>query len=298
MIGIYKMIFNEQFAYIGQSRNIERRKRRHLTDMREGTHHNKHVQSCYIKFGIPEFITLEKCSVPDLDIRESYHVINEKLIVLNISPILVKNAVNFNLFANKKYSQQEVLDVLYMLANPAVEYGEICELTGVAKPTIEAIASGQQHTWLSYIEPEIYASMLKLKGTRLVGRSHTHSEEKILEVLTLLGNSKLSCPQVSKLAGVSEGIVKSILGQAAYTSLALSHPLEYANMLASKSTRRRLDPITIISPEGVEHTVTNRSAFAREFNLHKALFLQLCNGKRAQYRGWKLKESACLTVLE
>lgn len=61
--GIYK-ITNDRTGetYIGQSKNIERRKRSHENELRQGTHHNRGMQSDYLRGDTFSFKVLEETS--------------------------------------------------------------------------------------------------------------------------------------------------------------------------------------------------------------------------------------------
>lgn len=62
--------------YIGSSKNIAHRFKRHLCYLRNKTHVNKHLQSAITKYGIEnfKFFILEKCSPEDIFKREQYHI--------------------------------------------------------------------------------------------------------------------------------------------------------------------------------------------------------------------------------
>lgn len=62
--------------YIGQSDNLNNRWKRHKSDLKCGTHFNRHLQSAYDKYGLDnfEFIILEKCSIELLDEREVFWI--------------------------------------------------------------------------------------------------------------------------------------------------------------------------------------------------------------------------------
>lgn len=86
MIGIYciKNKINNK-VYIGSSNNIERRFRKHKTELNTKTHSNKYLTRAYIKYNKEnfEFIILELCNLEDLIDREIYYIskydsLNEK----------------------------------------------------------------------------------------------------------------------------------------------------------------------------------------------------------------------------
>lgn len=75
--GIYKILskVNNRF-YIGSSKNIEKRWKRHLSNLRNNNHVNQHLQRCYNKYGKDNFIfeIIELCDEEELLIREQYYL--------------------------------------------------------------------------------------------------------------------------------------------------------------------------------------------------------------------------------
>lgn len=75
--GIYKItcIKNGRF-YIGSAKNILKRSKRHLTDLKLNKHINIHLQRAYDKYGESSFIfeIVEYCDLYDLLIREQYYL--------------------------------------------------------------------------------------------------------------------------------------------------------------------------------------------------------------------------------
>lgn len=71
--GIYKIrnIVIEK-VYVGHSQNIENRWWEHRISLRKGDHHNRHLQSSFVKYGEEsfEFSILEECSIDQLSSRE------------------------------------------------------------------------------------------------------------------------------------------------------------------------------------------------------------------------------------
>ena len=63
-------------VYVGQAVDIQRRWRRHKTDLRGGYHTNKRLQRAWNKYseGTFEFRVLELCSVEQLDLREQFYL--------------------------------------------------------------------------------------------------------------------------------------------------------------------------------------------------------------------------------
>ena len=77
MIGIYgiKNIVNGKI-YIGSSNNIQRRFRKHKTELNTKTHSNKYLERAYEKYGKNnfEFIILEECNLQELIQKEILYI--------------------------------------------------------------------------------------------------------------------------------------------------------------------------------------------------------------------------------
>lgn len=76
-IGIYKIknIINGK-VYIGQSRNIDSRKKEHLRDLKAGRHHNFHLQRAFDKYGESNFThdVLVYCELDELEGLERHYI--------------------------------------------------------------------------------------------------------------------------------------------------------------------------------------------------------------------------------
>lgn len=59
-------------AYIGQTKDLTRREKDHFRELKKGTHHNKHLQRAYAKYGEAafQFVILERCPIEELDESE------------------------------------------------------------------------------------------------------------------------------------------------------------------------------------------------------------------------------------
>lgn len=77
MVGIYSITnkINGK-VYIGQSSDIEGRWKRHISFLNENSHHNKHIQAAWNKFGKDnfEFNVVEECTEDELNEREIYYI--------------------------------------------------------------------------------------------------------------------------------------------------------------------------------------------------------------------------------
>ncbi len=96
VIGVYKIenILNGKI-YIGGSNNLKSRVLTHKTRLRENTHHNKHLQNSWNKYGKEnfKFETIEECGVYELEEREQYwfSFYKKTNIMFNARPVVNSN---------------------------------------------------------------------------------------------------------------------------------------------------------------------------------------------------------------
>lgn len=77
MVGIYKIkniVTNKE--YLGSSKEIEVRFKRHLRDLKNGKHHNTHLQRSWDKYGEDnfKFQIIEECEIDDLLNMEQHYL--------------------------------------------------------------------------------------------------------------------------------------------------------------------------------------------------------------------------------
>jgi group I intron endonuclease len=60
--GVYKILLGNGHVYYGSARNLASRKKQHFNQLKRRGHGNPRVQSCWNKYGIFEFVVLERCS--------------------------------------------------------------------------------------------------------------------------------------------------------------------------------------------------------------------------------------------
>lgn len=75
--GIYKITnLIDGKIYIGQTVNYKKREKRHLNCLKNGNHHNEHLQRAFDKYGEKSFKIelIEKCDIKELDQRERHFI--------------------------------------------------------------------------------------------------------------------------------------------------------------------------------------------------------------------------------
>lgn len=63
----------------------------------------------------------------------------------------------------------------------------------------------------------------------------------------------------------------------------------YKNRVSNAQEKRFKTNCTLISPEGIEYTCTNRNKFAKEHDLNSGHLGAVIRKQESQHKGWKLK---------
>jgi hypothetical protein len=102
--GVYKItcLENKKF-YIGSSVSCETRWNSHLSALKNGKHHNKHIQSAYNKYGADCFIIeiLEECDESVLLDREQFYIDTTQC---------TNNSIGFNICNKAENGKSSIFD--------------------------------------------------------------------------------------------------------------------------------------------------------------------------------------------
>lgn len=65
-----------ELVYIGQTKNLLKRKRQHISELRHNNHYNAHLQRSWNKYGEDAFVwnVIEHCGLDELDEAETYWI--------------------------------------------------------------------------------------------------------------------------------------------------------------------------------------------------------------------------------
>jgi group I intron endonuclease len=169
-IGIYRLCFNgTDRCYVGQSVNIEKRYKQHLSSFINNKANPKMMEA-YIQYGNPFLEILCECTVEELDIAENeaieiFDCVNNGFNVLEHATDTPESRGENN--GHAKYSNCQVEKVLELLCDPKITFVKISEITGVSVSIIGQTACGKTHQWLEEKYPDMYSNVMSLNGTRI-----------------------------------------------------------------------------------------------------------------------------------
>lgn len=139
----------------------------------------------------------------------------------------------------------------------------------------------------------------ELKG-QLAGNAK-YSNEQVEEVFIYLVENKLTHREIMEITGISRGAISDISAGFTHRWLQEKYPEKYLDLLALKGYARKSVKNTaqlhgktypqIISPEGVEFTISSLRGFCREHGLNHGSLGEVLRGYRASHKGWKVKET-------
>ena len=291
MTGIYALWFEESsMVYIGQSSNITRRFNEHIRDLKSNSHYNYKIQDEFNRYGIPEFIILEYCSVLDLDTNEILWMDEFNSITLGLNLVGGGRNARGTLASCSKYSKIQILRTFSLLYNTSLSYKEIEAKTKVKHSTVGGIKNMETHLWLREEYPDKYNIIKTRKTPTKVGvHSHLslHNKVSILKIFCLLYKTELSYKDIAKKARVSTTLVSNIRG-GNHKWLQESYPVEYSLM------QNRLVKYTrFLNPKGEEVIISNIAAYVKKHNFDDTVnsrkgLSRVRSGSRKSYKGWTL----------
>lgn len=183
--GIYSLSWNTiDKLYIGQSIDIERRYRDHLSKLRRGVHAKK-LQQAFDTYGIPQLtilfeendpLRLDSLELEAIDLFDSVNTgFNTNTDVsggCNLTGESAGNACYTNIQIEKQFH--------LLVDRQDLRALDISQMTGVDKSTIDAIQCFKVHLWLETKFPEKYAILRnKAINTSRFGKGKTLKERGI-----------------------------------------------------------------------------------------------------------------------
>lgn len=157
--GIYKLDFGKGLIYIGQSRNIGKRLKKHKENVNAGKA-SKKMQQAFNTYGMFVSEILCECLPEELDIleQEAIGIFNSYTVGLNSRK---NGGVGQGLYGDQhpgsKFSNEQIVNVFNVLISDVdIGYQEIAVRTGTNKSLVSDIKNGRRHLWLKDIYPDTY----------------------------------------------------------------------------------------------------------------------------------------------
>lgn len=201
-----------------------------------------------------------------------------------------------NLRANK--SSKKLQDAYAKYGMPTLDILVECSeqsLNGLESEAIEIFDSVVNG--FNTIDGSTYRS--ELRG-ELAGNAK-YSNELIEEVFMYLIENKLTHREITEITGVGRGAISDISAGFTHRWLQEKYPEMYLDLLALKGYARKSSKNTaeahnkvypiITSPEGIDFKVNSLRGFCREHNLNHGSLGEVLRGHKAQYKGWKIKQT-------
>lgn len=217
--GIYKLEFTDGSYYIGQSVNLDSRKKDHYHMLQNGNHHSYKVQFKYMSTQtLPEFEIILYCPPSLLNQEENKLIDIHDPLCLNIKP---GGNSNFGIDSpTAKYSCYELEEVFFLLVDyPSISHKEVARFTGVNINTVHDISAGRSRafTELKVKYPEMYKKLIIQKAANTVGKCTIVLQNIDGSIVTLkTGEYSEFCRkynvQSSNLSKVIHGKRKSTVG--------------------------------------------------------------------------------------
>jgi len=268
MKGIYALYWEQDSKgiYIGQTSNLELRKRQHLSYLRGNLHSNYLVTNMYRKYGEPEFVILETCNLSALNNLEviwtkEFDSINNGL---NIVEPGTATGGGINCSASK-FSKHTVLRAFSLLYRTELTGSEIAKKSGMSKLAIDSILNNRRsHKWLQEEYPKQYDIVInrqKLKRTK-------HNDA----IFDLILSTNLSQEAIAKELGISKTRVINLMKE---------HP-----------NLARPPKYKLYNPEGCLINIDSMAKYCRDtlklenWKVFSKGLCQLHNEKLIKYRGW------------
>lgn len=233
--GIYA-IYNKKSGkvYIGQTKDLDRRKQDHFRSLQKGKHHNKYLQRAYNTDGAENFffVILERCPIDLLDERERHYIgrfqtedaglgynlegggnvgkeVSERVREAKRgakNPMYGKPLSESHIQALKiknrchgsKLTETQVAEIKELLALQKMTSPQIADRFGVSTAVICKIKTGKNFEW---VRPDLNEIISEKR----------QKEDRNAEILRLT-ESGMSRSKISKRLGICPGTVQRVLG--------------------------------------------------------------------------------------
>ena len=210
--GIYALYWESTgMVYVGQSQNMSKRFKEHLSSLKRGVHANPKMQAQYRIHGEPKLVVLETCLLTELYEKEiqwtaEFNALAEGLNIVEPGP----SGWGTN-SSQSKYSKIQVLRVFSLLTKTSLANIDIANKVGVSMRLVECIRGGYSHIWLKDTYPERYKLLegkTRVKSTyaRRNGSAVTLENNitgEVVEIDSVAEFARNKCPKLPKSFAVA-----------------------------------------------------------------------------------------------
>ena len=177
MIGIYALYWEKSdMVYVGQTTKSNRLYQ-HIRLLEKGSHFNYKCTDQYIKYGNPEYIELEVCSISELNNKEILWIKQFSPSILNLTSGGTSGSGTMS--SGSVYSRSTILKILSRLYRTLETYAEISKRLNVGISVVSKIALGTEHIWIQEQYPKHFASIQNNRILRAKNNTPSRHKEKI-----------------------------------------------------------------------------------------------------------------------
>lgn len=242
--------------YIGSAVDLGARRRRHWHDLRNSVHHSITLQRAWDKYGEDAFTfeVLELVLVP-------FHLEREQYWLDTLKPF--DPSIGYNIASSAQAAR------LGLTHTP--ETREKLRLANLGKKQSEE--TRQKRSDLGKLRTQSEETKEKVRQIRLGTKRSDESRER--SRISHLGK-KQTQDVIDKRIAARAGYSHSEETRAQIRAANANHP----------SHVKRMQTLIIISPDGVEHTVTGIGKFCRENALNHSALIQVAKGIHPHHKHW------------
>lgn len=213
---IYIMYWSISNPYIGQTVDFRKRKRVHLSSIRNESHYNYKVLQEHTKYAkLPSIEILESASPECLNHLEEVYIEAFDSIRSGLNIISGGQSVGAGVHNPASvHAREALISCFLLLKDPFLSLVEISTLSGVPHTSVKKISQGAQHSWLHLEFPDV---LFEVQKASYIRNSYSRSAVKLGKQYRRIQNpsgevfSVENTLQFSKEHGLPNGNLCSVL---------------------------------------------------------------------------------------
>lgn len=281
--GIYIIICKANGdRYVGSSKNMNNRKRDHWTNLRNGSHHNTHLQNVWNKYGENSFSfgVLEEVETHLLLEREQYYIDTLK-------PELNKSLRAESGFLGLRH-KEETKEKLRDIQAKRMKSPELIERLRKAAKEQNARQPNAMKGRILTDDQKQHLRDAAIKQFSSKEKREKHSET-MRKWMTDEMRDRIRKKQTGKKATIETKNKMSEMHSKIWRGYSEDERLRRVEAVAKRTVESRAKYYKgFVSPDGVVfENIYNLSSFCREHNLQLTSMWQVDKGIRRQHKGWK-----------